>query len=77
MGSVFYVIAIMGCGDGQAQCAQQRIEPVRYYSAAQCRAAMPAALMRNSDLDYPTITAACRQMGQSMANNEKAQARRS
>jgi hypothetical protein len=77
MGSVFYVIAIMGCGDGQAQCAQQRIEPVRYYSAAQCRAAMPAALMRNTDLDYPTITAACRQVGQSMANNEKAQARRS
>ena len=77
MGSVFYVIAIMGCGDGQAQCAQQRIEPIRYYSAAQCRAAMPAALMRNTDLDYPTITAACRQVGQSMANNEKAQARRS
>jgi len=81
MGSVFYVIAIMGCGDGQAQCAQQRIEPVRYYSAAQCRAAMPAALIRNTDLDYPTITAACRQVGQSMADRDngagKAQARRS
>jgi hypothetical protein len=33
--------------------------------------------MRNTDLDYPTITAACRQVGQSMASNEKAQARRS
>lgn len=78
MGSIFYVIAIMGCGDGQTQCAQQRIEPVRYYSAAQCRAAMPAALIRNTDLDYPTITAACRQIGQSMANNVgKAAARRS
>ena len=52
----------------------KRIEPVRYYSAAQCRAAMPAALMRNTDIDYPTITAACRQVGQSMADaNGKAQ----
>lgn len=77
MGSVFYVIAIMGCGDGQTQCAQQRIEPVRYYNAAQCRAAMPAALIRNTNIDYPTITAACRQVGQSMASNNKPQARRS
>lgn len=68
MSSVFYVIAIMGCGDGQAQCAQQRIETVRYASAAQCQAAMPAALMRNSDIDFPTITAACRQVGTSMAD---------
>lgn len=68
MDSVFYVIAIMACGDGQEQCAQQRIEPVRYYSASQCRAAMPAALQRNTDIDAPTITAACRQVGNSMAD---------
>jgi hypothetical protein len=68
MGSVFYVIAIMGCGDGGTQCAQQRIEPVRYVSAAQCRAAMPAALQRNTDIDYPTILASCRQIGTSMAD---------
>lgn len=68
MGSVFYVIAIMGCGDGQTQCAQQRLEPVRYASAAQCRAAMPAALIRNTDLDFPTLTARCRQIGVSMAD---------
>ena len=64
MGSVFYIIAIMGCGDGQTQCAQQRIEPARYHSAAQCRAAMPGALIRSTDIDFPTITAACRQVGQ-------------
>ena len=68
MDSVFYVIAIMGCGDGQMQCAQARIEPARYTSAAQCRAAMPAALLRNTDIDFPTLTAACRQVGQSMAD---------
>lgn len=68
MGSVFYVIAIMGCSDGAVQCSQQRIEPIRYASAAQCRAAMPAALIRATDLDYPTLSASCRQIGTSMAN---------
>ena len=69
MGPLIYVIAIMGCGDGQAQCAQQRIETARYNTAAQCQAAMPAALMRNTDIDFPTITAACRQIGTSMAQS--------
>ena len=68
MGPVFYVIAIMGCSDGGAQCAQQRIEPARYASAAQCLAGMPAALIRNTDLDFPTLKAACRQVGTSMAD---------
>jgi hypothetical protein len=68
MGSVFYVIAILGCGDGQSQCAQQRIDTAHYASAAQCQAAMPAVLARNNDLDFPTIAASCRQVGQSMAD---------
>jgi len=76
MGSVFYVIAIMGCGDGQTQCAQQRIEPTRYYSAAQCRAAMPAALIRNTDIDYPVISAACKASGPIMVERTKASAHR-
>ena len=75
MGSVFYVIAIMGCGDGSAQCAQARIVPTRYYSAAQCQAAMPATLTRNTDLDFPTLTASCRQLGQSMASAKAASPR--
>ena len=75
MGSLFYVIAIMGCGDGSTQCAEARIVPTRYYSAAQCQAAMPATLMRNTDLDFPTLTAACRQVGRSIARTQSASAR--
>jgi len=75
MGSVFYVIAIMGCGDGATQCTQQRVEAARYRSAMQCQAAMPAALIRNTDLDFPTITAACRQVGISMAQRALANRR--
>ena len=63
MEPVFYVMAILGCGDEGAQCSQQRVEPARYQSAAQCQAAMPAALRRNTDIDYPVITAACQQQG--------------
>lgn len=67
MEPVFYLMAILGCGDEGAQCSQQRVEPVRYQTAAQCQAAMPAALRRNTDIDYPVITAACQQHGERYA----------
>lgn len=63
MTPVFYVLAIMGCGDGQGQCQEVRAEPVRYQSAAQCRAAMPLALRRHTDIDFPVVSAACRADG--------------
>ena len=44
MEPLFFVMAIMGCGDGTTQCAEARIEPVRYATVRQCQAAMPAAL---------------------------------
>lgn len=62
MEPVLFVMAILGCGDDGAQCSQQRVEPVRYASAAACQAAVPAALMRNTDVDYPVVGAQCRQL---------------
>ena len=63
MEPVFYVMAILGCGDGSTQCTQARLEPAHYASAQQCQAALPAALARNSDLSFPTIAASCRASG--------------
>lgn len=63
MQPIFFVLAIMGCGDDQSGCAEARVEPVRYATVAQCRAALPAALARNTDLDYPVVSAACRSNG--------------
>jgi hypothetical protein len=60
MEPLFYVMAIMGCGDGTQQCTPARVEPARYATIQQCQAAMPAALQRNTDIDYPEIAAACR-----------------
>ncbi len=60
MEPVFFVMAILGCGDAGAQCTEARIDPVRYQTVQQCRAALPAALARNTDLAYPVISASCR-----------------
>ena len=64
MEPLFFVMAIMGCSDGNAACAEARVETARYATMAQCRAAMPAALMRNTDIDYPVVAANCRTSGQ-------------
>ncbi len=72
MQPIFFVLAIMGCGDDQSNCAEARVEPVRYETAAQCRAALPAALARNTDLDYPVVSAACRSNGPQWVANKAA-----
>nr|WP_286207859.1 hypothetical protein [Hephaestia sp. MAHUQ-44] len=57
------MIAILGCGDGAQRCSQQRVEPTPYATIQACRAALPEALARNTDIDYPTIAADCRASG--------------
>lgn len=63
MEPVFFVMAILGCGDGNAGCQEARIDRARYATAAQCRAAMPVALARHTDLSFPVIAASCRANG--------------
>jgi hypothetical protein len=72
MTPVFFVLAIMGCGDDSSACAQVRVEPAHYATAAQCNAALPAALARHTDLDYPVISGACRANGMQMASADTA-----
>lgn len=66
MEPLYFVMAIMGCGDGSTACAEARVEPMHYQSIQACQAAMPAALQRNTDLSYPVISAACRSTGSQM-----------
>ncbi|MGY2734254.1 hypothetical protein [Sphingomonas sp. UYP23] len=70
MDPLFYVMAIMGCGDGSSACQQARVEQVQYHSIGECQRAMPAALARNSDVDYPVVTASCRATGERMAQTK-------
>ena len=68
MDQIIYVLAIMGCGDDNLGCQQARVEPVRYASYAACQQAMPAALGRNTDVDFPVIAAACQRQDARMVD---------
>lgn len=59
MQPVFFVIAILGCGDGTSQCTATGAEQARYATMAECRADQAAALARHTDLSFPVITATC------------------
>ena len=59
MGPAYYVIAILGCADGSAQCAPVATVPTHYTSQEACSAATTDALVSRSDLDFPTIVAQC------------------
>ena len=71
MEPVFFVMAILGCGDGNSQCTEARVEPVHYQSVQQCQAQLPAALARNTDLSFPTISATCRTSAAQVARTEQ------
>jgi len=60
MGPGYFVIAILGCADGGSACTPVATLETRYATEAQCAAATGAALIQNSDFDYPTLVARCR-----------------
>lgn len=60
MGPGFFVIAIMGCGDGAAACTPVATLSTRYESHAACEADTIAALDANGDFDFPSLIAQCR-----------------
>lgn len=55
-----FVMAILGCGEGDMPCDEVRLAPSRYESQAACMAATEAVLARESDLLYPVVVAQCR-----------------
>ena len=59
MGPGYFVIAILGCADGGSACTPVATLETRYATEAQCVAATGAALIQNSDLDFPTLLARC------------------
>lgn len=56
----YFVIAILGCADGGKACTPVTVLDTHYSTEAKCTAATGAALIRNSDLDFPTLVASCR-----------------
>ena len=60
MGPAFYIMAILGCGDGGSACQQVRLVKTHYASVDACNAAMSEALMGATDLSFPEVGAECR-----------------
>jgi hypothetical protein len=60
MEAVYYVIAILGCADGSAQCTPVATMPTHYPSQEACSAGISHTLLANSDFDFPTLVAECR-----------------
>lgn len=59
MGPGYFVIAILGCADGGSACTPVAKLQTQYASRAECSAATGAALIENSNFDYPTLVARC------------------
>lgn len=55
-----FLIAILGCGEGEVQCQQVQVAPVRYESRSACLAATDGQLARHTDLAFPVVVAECR-----------------
>jgi len=62
MNPALYVIAILGCGEGEAPCEQLRVAEARYESREACLAATEAELAR-ADAPFPLVVAECREQG--------------
>ena len=61
MGPGYFVIAILGCADGGSGCTPVATLPTRYATHAECAAASGPSLEANSNFDFPTLLARCRQ----------------
>ena len=67
MGPALFVIAILGCGEGDAPCEQVRRLDTPYQSQASCMAATEAAMIANSGADYPVVVAQCVAAGSNLS----------
>jgi acyl-CoA synthetase (AMP-forming)/AMP-acid ligase II len=59
MGPAYFVIAILGCADGGTSCTPVMTLQTHYSTEQQCVDATGAALIENSQLDFPTLLARC------------------
>jgi hypothetical protein len=59
MGPGVFLIAILGCGEGDGPCQTLRTLDTPYATEAACAAATEDALSRNANVDAPVIVAQC------------------
>jgi hypothetical protein len=62
MGPAVFILAIMGCGEGNTQCQNVAVMPTHYESAAACDQQSEDALRQYVDIEYPVVVAQCLRM---------------
>ena len=72
MGLGYFVIAILGCADGGSACTPVATLDTRYATQSECSAASGAALLQNSNFDFPTLVASCRRTDAKAADAQEA-----
>ena len=60
MQSMLFVMAILGCGEGDAPCREVDVVQTQYQSEAACLAASEDQLLRRDDILFPQVVAQCR-----------------
>jgi hypothetical protein len=60
MGPAFYVLAILGCGEGETACEQIATASSSYESVDACNRATEGELTRHIDAAFPVVVAQCR-----------------
>ena len=63
MSPLVYVIAILGCGEGDQACREVQVAEPRFATQAACAQATADVLARYVDLAYPSVVAQCRRDG--------------
>ncbi|HJQ18206.1 MAG TPA: hypothetical protein VJ859_14550 [Allosphingosinicella sp.] len=63
MGPAYFILAILGCGEGEAVCRQVAVTDALYASAEACTADTGRAVARYQDIAYPVVVAECRRAG--------------
>lgn len=63
MNPALYVIAILGCGEGEAPCQPVATAETRFESREACLAATEQTLARFATADFPIVVAECRADG--------------
>ena len=67
MEPVFYIMAILGCGEADTACQQVSVVDQHYASSEACNEATPDMLATHSDVAFPVVVAQCRPAGKTLS----------
>jgi hypothetical protein len=60
MSSALFILAILGCGEAEAECRQVAVADTVYQSAEACTAQTGQMVAAYQEIQYPVVVAECR-----------------